>query len=101
MSPEEKRRDLESRDKEAARLRAKRRYAEGYRPAPRSSEKRKAKYAVDNAIRRGKMVRQPCEKCGATPSQAHHDDYSKPLQVRWLCRKHHSEEHRIYERQAA
>jgi hypothetical protein len=43
--------------------------------------------------RRGKIVPQPCEQCGA-PAQKHHDDYSRPLDVRWLCRKHHMELHR-------
>jgi ribosomal protein S27AE len=34
-----------------------------------------------------------CSKCGAK-AQAHHDDYKKPLDVRWLCPKHHGEHHR-------
>lgn len=46
------------------------------------------------AIASGKLVRQPCEKCGATKVDAHHDDYSRPLDVRWLCRSHHLEHHR-------
>jgi len=29
-------------------------------------------------IRRGKIVKQPCEICGNVDSQAHHDDYNKP-----------------------
>ena len=37
-------------------------------------------------LRRGKLQREPCEKCGSESSQMHHDDYSKPLIVRWLCR---------------
>ena len=44
---------------------------------------------VRKAIRNGVLVRQPCEVCGSEPSDAHHDDYEKPLDVRWLCRLHH------------
>lgn len=43
--------------------------------------------------RRGKLNPEPCEACGDPNSQKHHDDYSKPLQVRWLCRPCHLELH--------
>jgi hypothetical protein len=49
--------------------------------------------APSNAIRDGRLIRQPCEVCGALNVEAHHDDYSKPLTVRWLCRRHHLEHH--------
>lgn len=52
-----------------------------------------ARFAVRNAIRRGEMSKQPCEICNNPKAQAHHDDYSKPLVVRWLCTKHHNEYH--------
>lgn len=45
------------------------------------------------AVRTGKIVRQPCEVCGDPKTQGHHEDYSKPLDVRWLCFKHHREAH--------
>lgn len=61
----------------------------------RNPEKRKAHQAVSNAIRDGKLIRESCEKCGNDDSEAHHDDYSKPLDIRWLCKKHHMEFHRI------
>ena len=57
---------------------------------------KKAHWTVHNAIRDGRLVREPCEVCGAEKSDAHHDDYSQPLAVRWLCRKHHGEQHRRY-----
>lgn len=60
----------------------------------RYPEKRRAHSAVSNAIRDGRMKREPCEVCGDKKSHAHHDDYSKPLDVRWLCQKHHTEHHR-------
>ena len=53
-----------------------------------------ASLKVSNAIIAGNLVKQPCEICGAEPAQAHHDDYNKPLDVRWLCKKHHTEWHK-------
>jgi hypothetical protein len=52
-----------------------------------------ARVKAREAVRRGKMERLPCEVCGAIKVDAHHDDYSKPLDVRWLCRVHHNEHH--------
>ena len=48
---------------------------------------------VAQAIKKGILNIAPCEKCGKTDAEAHHDDYNKPLEVRWLCRKHHREWH--------
>lgn len=48
---------------------------------------------LNKAIIRGEVTRRPCEQCGAAKVDAHHDDYSKPLEVRWLCRKHHIAHH--------
>lgn len=38
-------------------------------------------------LRRGKIERLPCEICGSPDSEMVHEDYSKPLEVRWLCKK--------------
>ena len=47
------------------------------------------------AIQQGYLTRSPCEVCCTKEDvQAHHDDYNKPLDVRWLCRKHHQEHHK-------
>lgn len=56
-------------------------------------ERHRAHVLVQQSIARGKLNRLPCEVCGAN-AQAHHDDYSRPLDVRWLCRFHHYEHHR-------
>ena len=60
----------------------------------RNAEKRKAHKVVEQAIAKGDLVPLPCCECGAVPAEAHHDDYAKPLDVRWLCSKHHSALHR-------
>jgi len=62
--------------------------------ANRNPIKKAASTAVNNAIRDGRLIRQHCEVCGDANAQAHHDDYSKPLEVRWLCQKHHAEWHK-------
>lgn len=54
-----------------------------------------ARRVVSHAIRDGKLTPQPCETCGAK-GEAHHDDYGRPLDVRWLCRTHHMEVHRVF-----
>lgn len=41
----------------------------------------------------GILVQEPCEQCGNKFSYAHHDDYNKPLDVRWLCNKCHTRWH--------
>lgn len=58
----------------------------------RNPEKYKAHTTVNNAIRSGKLQRQGCEVCGEK-AHAHHDDYDRPLDVRWLCHAHHREHH--------
>jgi hypothetical protein len=53
----------------------------------------RARMEVRNAIRRGEMRRpDACQDCGRTDLKvcAHHEDYSKPLEVQWLCRPCHS-----------
>lgn len=56
---------------------------------------RKCSGAVNNAVKNGLLIKQPCEVCGSTGLvHGHHDDYSKPLDVRWLCPKHHAEWHK-------
>jgi hypothetical protein len=56
-------------------------------------EKYRARTAVGNALRDGKIEKAPCETCGAGRAQAHHEDYSKPLEIRWLCFACHRREH--------
>lgn len=53
-------------------------------------EQGRASNAVRYALRTGRLHWKPCEVCGSDYwVDAHHDDYAKPLDVVWLCRKHH------------
>lgn len=56
------------------------------------NQKTHARALVNSAIRRGDIIPKPCEVCGKK-AQAHHDDYSKPYDVKWLCQIHHMEYH--------
>lgn len=49
---------------------------------------------VQKAIRSGALVKGLCQVCGADRVEAHHTDYSRPLEVVWLCPRHHRERHR-------
>jgi len=57
--------------------------------------KYKAHTLVNNAIRSGRLFSECCEMCDKEEGcHAHHDDYAKPLNVRWLCAACHSQWHR-------
>lgn len=52
-----------------------------------------ARQRLRNAVKVGEITKLPCESCGDLNSQAHHPDYSKPLDVVWLCHDCHVQEH--------
>lgn len=73
----------------------------GYRVPP--AKKLAARNAVNHAVIMGRLIRGPCEvgvDCRGR-IEAHHDDYDKPLEIRWLCKKHHSEVHTSKEQEVA
>lgn len=52
---------------------------------------------VNNYIRDGKLVKVDTCECGSTFAvEAHHDDYNKPLEVRWLCAVCHKRWHAVH-----
>ena len=55
--------------------------------------RRSANIALSNAIRDGRITRDPCHCCGAAEVEGHHADYSRPLDVTWLCIEHHNQLH--------
>lgn len=60
------------------------------------------KYAAHNAVNnavRGGLIEKPsnCEVCGGeTTLHGHHDDYAKPLDIRWLCAACHKQWHALH-----
>jgi hypothetical protein len=53
----------------------------------------RARKLIGMAILKGRLARQPCEKCGNEKAHAHHSDYNKPKMIQWLCHTHHIEWH--------
>lgn len=112
MTPEERRAWVARRDPEKARVTAqairdagvnwKRENRERAREIQRRAnnrypEKNRARGALRRAIKRGDVVRgEKCFEGGDCRGriEAHHEDYSKPLDVVWLCNRHHNARHR-------
>jgi hypothetical protein len=61
----------------------------------RIPHKIKARRKLYYAVKTGVLERGVCEVCGADNPEGHHANYSNPLRVRWLCRKHHNDLHRV------
>lgn len=60
----------------------------------REPEKTAAHTILNHAIRDGKVKKGPCSVCGLKKKiHGHHEDYSKPLDVIWVCDKHHKQIH--------
>lgn len=68
-----------------------------------TSDDDRAQNMVEKAIKKGVLIRKPCEVCGEFQTasdgrsliHAHHTDYNKPIDVMWLCQKHHHEWHKL------
>ncbi len=60
------------------------------------ADKRRSKChnAVTRAVRKGELIRQPCERCACVKSYAHHESYDHPLVVVWLCQPCHKQRHK-------
>lgn len=65
-------------------------YQERYKS--KSPEKFLARAEVNKALRKGLIEKKNCF-CGETLVEAHHDDYTKPLEIKWFCRQHHEDKH--------
>ena len=62
-------------------------------------EKSRARDKIKHAVYSGKLIRSTkCELCkNDGPTHGHHQDYSKPLEVIWLCPTCHISGHRNHE----
>ncbi len=72
------------------------RYNEVKKSNEKFPEKSAARELVNRSVRLGVLTRpESCQKCGIkTKTQGHHEDYSKPLEVMWLCTRCHGAQHR-------
>jgi hypothetical protein len=57
-------------------------------------DRKNAQQKLSRAVRAGKVMPQPCWVCG-DKAEAHHPDYSSPLDVVWLCTPHHRQTHAL------
>ncbi len=64
-------------------------------PGPNNHIAENARKKYESALKAGRLKRKPCAVCGAPKTQGHHEDYSKPLEVVWLCGAHHAKRHSL------
>ena len=71
-------------------------YTKEYRSA--NKDKYKAHKSINYAVKSGVIKKLPCFACGIEKSEAHHPDYSAPLDVVWLCTACHKQTHAMAKR---
>jgi ribosomal protein S27AE len=54
----------------------------------------KAQIKLNNQVQAGNIIKKPCAKCGSEKVHAHHEDYTKPFEILWLCAACHHAHHR-------
>ena len=64
----------------------------------RNPLKYKARSELNNAVVTGNIIKpKVCEECGIEANlHGHHDDYTKALDVRWLCQPCHADWHKLH-----
>jgi hypothetical protein len=69
----------------------------------RYPEKRRVQQRFSEAVKAGRIVRpEACSAClKPCKPHGHHDDYSKPYDVRWLCQQCHNAHHAELRRMAS
>jgi len=62
-----------------------------------NSDKRAAHVILGNSVKCGRIIKpDKCARCGSGGRiHGHHHDYTKPLDVLWLCSKCHHAEHKV------
>lgn len=99
MSREQRRARVKRRDKLKMKVNQRR---QSIRHDKRYPERARARDLVQRALRAGKIKRLPCKVCGVRHGQrlpdgstakveAHHEDYSRPYDIEWVCTEHHRE----------
>lgn len=75
---------------------AKNTYEAMVRSRKKFTDKSRARDRVANAVKAGKVIKPDrCSKCHTVKKlDGHHEDYSKPLDVLWLCRQCHADIHK-------
>ena len=71
-------------------------YGTGHSQEERAKRK-KAREIFNHYVRDKHIKKQPCEMCGNENVEAHHDDYNRPLEVRWLCFNCHRKWHKEHD----
>jgi ribosomal protein L40E len=59
-------------------------------------EQRRAQDLARQHKHRGLLSARPCQVCESADAQMHHPDYSRPLDICWLCNGCHADWHRFW-----